>query len=106
MMLDADQCFEHDNKHPVERLRFFGCDGFVENTTIKGTPLCEFSLPNGKHAWYHESTQNIDKSTFPWESAVHKKKTRAECRESYSIIVNLNNGRSCSSNSQCYSKTC
>jgi hypothetical protein len=37
---------------------------------------------------------------------VYQKLTRAECRDSSSIVVNLNNGRSCTMHSQCYSKNC
>lgn len=48
----------------------------------------------------------MDKSPFPWESAVYNKKTRAECRLASSKAVRLNNGRSCTSHSQCYSKIC
>lgn len=37
---------------------------------------------------------------------MHRKKVTAQCREASSISVNLNNGRSCKSHSQCYSKYC
>lgn len=80
---------------PVDRIRTFACEDYIDST-LEGTPLCEFSIPNGEHAWYDESTQHIDKSAFPWESAVYKKKIRAECRLALSMLVDLNNGRSCS----------
>lgn len=53
--LEMDQCYQHDDSQPVNTIRTFGCEGYLEST-LKGTPLCGFSLPAGKHAWYHEST--------------------------------------------------
>lgn len=53
--LEMDQCFQHDNSQPVSTIRTFGCEGYLEST-LEGTPLCEFNLAEGKHAWYSEST--------------------------------------------------
>lgn len=89
----------------MQEINTFSCETYSINSTLK-TPLCEFSLPKGEHAWYQESTQHLDKSTFAWESAVHKKKTTAMCREAVTVMVSLNNGRSCSNHNQCVSKNC
>ena len=77
--MDQDQCFQHDDSMPVTTLRTFACEDYLEST-IKN-PLCELNLPKGQHAWYDESTQALNKSTFPWESAISRKKIRADCRQ-------------------------
>jgi hypothetical protein len=36
---DMDQCFQHDDQHPVQTIKTFGCEGYLEST-LEGTPLC------------------------------------------------------------------
>lgn len=44
--LEMDQCFQHDDQHPVQTIRTFACEEYLEST-LKGTPLCELNLPKG-----------------------------------------------------------
>lgn len=103
--MELDQCYQHDNMMPVETIRTFNCDDYSINSTLSN-PLCELNLQKNMYAWYSESTQQIDKSVFQHESALNQKKVTGMCREAASIDVALNNGRSCSSHAQCYSKYC
>jgi hypothetical protein len=92
---------------PVQEIRLMNCDDYqLDSPFTGGTPLCQLNVESGAFAWYDESTQQIDKSVYPWESAVHKKKIRADCMAASSIVVNLNNGRSCQSHANCKSRLC
>jgi hypothetical protein len=44
---------------------------------VAGTPLCELNLPSGNFAWYDESTQQYNKSIYPWNSALYGNKIKA-----------------------------
>lgn len=104
---DLYQCFQHDDQVPVQQIRLVNCDDYeLDNPFPNGTPLCQLNLDSGNFAWYDEGTQQIDKSPVAVQSAIHKKKTRAECRAASSIVVNLNNGRSCQEHANCKSKLC
>lgn len=91
----------------MQNLYLQNCDDYqLEEPWANGTPVCPLDLNLNQFAWYDEASQSKFNSPFPWESALYKKKVKADCVANTYLAYNLNNGRSCVDSNQCVSKNC
>ena len=106
---DSQVCYLHDNQQPTQQLRTYTCSGAsATDTMVCGLDLGTSSL---RYAWFSESTQFMDSSTVQGASLqansdVYLKRTKATCLSASSFVQNLQNGRQCNNDNQCYSKHC